>query len=155
MGYIEELRSEVGSRPLILTAAAVFILDQKNRILLQHRGDTKDWGIPGGFMELGESIEEAARREAREETGFEVGELTYVDIYSGEDYYFVYPNGDQVYNVIVGFMTREVKGEMVIDEDEVLDLQYFSFDNLPEKMIPTSKKMLERFIEKMEFSDEN
>ncbi|GAA3325687.1 hypothetical protein GCM10020331_058590 [Ectobacillus funiculus] len=44
MNYIQELRSVVGTRPLILTAAGVILLDAEGRILLQHRTDTNDWG---------------------------------------------------------------------------------------------------------------
>lgn len=68
-GYIMDLREVVGARPLILAGAGVIIVDNEGRILLQHRSDNGDWGIPGGSMELGESFEEAARREVLEETG--------------------------------------------------------------------------------------
>jgi ADP-ribose pyrophosphatase YjhB (NUDIX family) len=58
----------------VLWAAGV-VLDDRGRILLIRRGkapDLGEWSIPGGAVELGESIEEALRREIREETGLDV-----------------------------------------------------------------------------------
>lgn len=58
MGYIERLRKVVGSDPLLLVGVAVAVINDKGQILLQKRNDGV-WGVPGGFMELGESTEEA------------------------------------------------------------------------------------------------
>ncbi len=77
MNYIQEIRSLVGHRPLILVGAIVLIFDEQNRILLQHRNDDQTWDFPGGFVELGETIEETARREILEETGLIVHSLTW------------------------------------------------------------------------------
>ncbi len=62
----------------------VIILDDKNRILLQRRGDDGNWCIPGGSMELGEMVEETGIREVREETGLIVYDLKLFNVYSGE-----------------------------------------------------------------------
>lgn len=54
MGYILELRKQVGHRPLIMTCAGVLLLNEKRELLLQKRVDNGLWGYPGGSMELGE-----------------------------------------------------------------------------------------------------
>lgn len=58
--YVSELRKLVGHRPLILVGATTIIINDENKILLQKRKTTAygRWGLPGGLMELGESIEE-------------------------------------------------------------------------------------------------
>ncbi len=53
MGYVQELRSIIGHRPLIMVGAAVLIIDRQNRLLLQHRQDNYQWGLIGGSMEIG------------------------------------------------------------------------------------------------------
>ena len=55
---------------------------RENEILLMRRSDNGLWGLPGGFVELGESVSEAARREVAEETGWsvEIGRL--IGVYS-------------------------------------------------------------------------
>ena len=63
MSYIQELRLLVGHHPLIMAGAAVLIFDEQNRLLLQHRKDNQQWGLIGGSMEIGESLEETAKRE--------------------------------------------------------------------------------------------
>lgn len=83
MSYVAELRRLVGTRPLILVGAEVLVFDRGNRLLLQRRSDSGDWAIPGGMMEPGETLEETARRETREETGLELGQLEFMGVYSG------------------------------------------------------------------------
>ena len=75
MGYILELRKQVGHRPLIMTCAGVLLLNEKRELLLQKRADNGLWGYPGGSMELGDSFEDCARREVQEETGLICGNL--------------------------------------------------------------------------------
>lgn len=56
MGYIENLRKVAGNQPLILVGTAVAVFNSDGEILLQKRRDGL-WGVPRGFMELGESTE--------------------------------------------------------------------------------------------------
>lgn len=48
LGYIEELRKVVGTRPLILVGSAIIILNDNQEVLLQYRSDTYDWGYLAG-----------------------------------------------------------------------------------------------------------
>ncbi|MBW4604289.1 MAG: NUDIX domain-containing protein [Calothrix sp. FI2-JRJ7] len=60
------------------------MFDKQNRLLLQHRKDNKQWGLIGGSMSVGESLEETARREAYEETGLELLDLEWFRLFSGK-----------------------------------------------------------------------
>jgi ADP-ribose pyrophosphatase YjhB (NUDIX family) len=86
MGYIEDLREIIGTRPLILVGAVVGVIDEQGKILLQKRPEGI-WGLPGGLLELGESAEDAGRREVFEETGVEIGQLQLVNVFSGKQYF--------------------------------------------------------------------
>ena len=149
MGYVRELRKLVGNRPLILPGAVVIILNEQNNILLQHRSDG-GWGLPGGIMELGESMEETARREVQEETGLVVGELELLGIFSGEDFFLKVANGDELYSVTAVYATRDIAGEIVIDGVESLDVQYFPFKELPENLASGARSYIEPYLSKLE-----
>lgn len=69
MGYIMDLRNKVGSRPLIMVGACVILVNGNNELLLQLRKDNDCWVLASGSMEMGETVEEVAKRELVEETG--------------------------------------------------------------------------------------
>ncbi|MGI8725504.1 MAG: NUDIX domain-containing protein [Methyloceanibacter sp.] len=69
--------------PALTTDCVIF--DDQGRVLLIRRGHDPFKGayaLPGGFVDIGETVEEACRREVREEVGMEVGDLTLVGVYS-------------------------------------------------------------------------
>lgn len=132
MGYIAELRKLVGHSPIIGVGATTLVFNEKNEILLNLRSDTGTWGIPGGSMELHEDIRETAIRELREEAGITAESLELVDVLSGEDYYFEYPNGDKMCCVIVLFKVLNYSGEIKISDNESRALKFFPLNDLPE-----------------------
>lgn len=131
MSYITNLRKYVGHEPLINIGATVIVLNDKNEILLNLRSDTNTWGIIGGGMELGESLEETAERELMEEAGLKAKHFELLDLLSGKELYFKYPNGDETYTVIALYQAVGVSGKLKINDDESNKLQYFSLDKLP------------------------
>ena len=147
MGYILELRKTLGSRPLIMAGAGVIIINKDNEILLQKRSDNGYWDYPAGSMELGESFEECARREVLEETGLLCGKLEFFTELSGEESFYEYPNGDQVYLAGILYICRDYSGELKVQEDEVLEQSFFPADRFPEDIVPD--KMKKRIFEKV------
>lgn len=149
MGYVEDLRNAVGHRPLILVGAVTVIIDKENRVLLQKRkaNFTGTWGLPGGLMELGESTEDTARREVLEETGLTVGKLKLIDVFSGPGSLVKVPNGDEFYSVTVAYYTNEISGDFNMDESESFGFEFVSLDKLPENMVRSHRRMIEKFLE--------
>ena len=66
----------------IRPAVAAVIHNGDGRILLQRRSDNGLWGLPGGSVEIGESVRDAIVREVREETGLTVEVLRLIGVYS-------------------------------------------------------------------------
>jgi 8-oxo-dGTP pyrophosphatase MutT (NUDIX family) len=149
MGYIQELRRYVGNRPLIMVGAAVLVMDQQGRLLLLKRADNGLWGLPGGGMEPGESLEDTAKRETKEETGLAVEELTLFDVYSGAELYYRYPNGAEVYNVTVVYQVKYANGDIQIDPQEHTDYSYFEITQLPVDLSPPIRPVLEDLVRKL------
>ena len=134
--YIMNLRKLVGHIPLILVAAGVIIVDDKGRVLLQQRTDNNKWGILGGGIEPGETVEEAAKREVYEESGLIVENIQLFNIYSGEEQHYTYPNGDEVYCINIVFITKNFQGDIRVDDAESRELKFFDIDNLPDDITP-------------------
>src|SRR6185436_5773422 len=111
MAYIEWLRSHVGRRPIIVAYATAIVRDERGQILFQRRSDFDWWGLPGGVLEIGETLAECAGRETLEETGFSVEPLRLVGVYTGPQYVVHYPNGDEVQQWTATFECRVIGGQ--------------------------------------------
>ena len=148
MGYIETIRQLVGHEPIILTSAGAIILDENGKILLEYRKDTGDWGIPGGYMEPGETFEETLRRELQEEMAIHVTEFTLYHVFSGKNFYHEYPNGDRVYSVIALYTTDCFTGEIHADDTEVEKTAFFALERLPDELTSTTRYILDHLKNK-------
>lgn len=145
MGYMEDLRKVIGTRPLILVGAVVGVLDEHGRILLQKRPEGV-WGLPGGLMELEESAEDAGRREVFEETGVEIGELQLINVFSGKQYYRKLANGDEFYPVTIAYISKDIKSSTIkIDGVESIDAGFFPIQELPDKTSPLVRKLIQQY----------
>ncbi|KAA8784278.1 NUDIX domain-containing protein [Paenibacillus amylolyticus] len=142
MGYIEMLRGQVGDAPLILVRPSVMIVNDKCEILLVRHMDNT-WGVPGGIMELGETVEESARREVREEIGIEIKKMQLYGVFSGDQLYAKLRNGDEYYNVVIGYICTEYEGELNPDGVEVLEARFYHPTELPESTDPYIKRKIE------------
>lgn len=146
--YIMDLRELVGHRPLLQVGAGVIVVDGGGRVLLQRRSDNGCWDYAGGSMELGEEAEETARRELLEETGLTARSLELLGVFSGRDMHYVYPNGDEVYNVDIVYICRAYSGQLRPQEGEVDEFRFFDADRLPENISPPSRRPLEHWLSK-------
>ncbi len=98
-------------------------------------------------MEPGETLEETVRRETLEETGLEIDDLALFGVFSGPDLFYEYPNGDQVYNVTVVYLVRNVNGQLQVDINEHRQARFFALDSLPSCTSPPIRPILRRIKE--------
>ena len=145
MSYIKDLRKYVGHEPILTAGVVLFIFNDKNEVLMQLRTDYNLWGFPGGAMELGESFEETAARELKEETNLDIDELISIKVLSGKDTYREYPNGDKLYDITNIFLVKKYHGELKVNDDESKQLDWFNINNLPENMTDHTKNYLTKF----------
>lgn len=146
MGYIMDLRKHIGHDPLIGVGATTLVFNDKKELLLNLRTNTNSWGIPGGSMELYETIEETAIRELKEETGICADELELVTVLSGKDFYFEYPNGDKMCTVIVLFKVLNYTGTLKVSDNESKALRFFPLTNLP-VMESRAEKIIKKILD--------
>ena len=128
--YLRRIREKVGHEKLILTFAGGCIFNEKGEVLLQRRGDSNKWGFPGGAVEIGETPEMTAVREAKEETGLDVKTAGLIGVYTDMD--IVYPNGDRSQSIVIAYRLDKCGGELYCDGVETTGLKYFSREEKPE-----------------------
>ncbi|RPJ38674.1 MAG: NUDIX domain-containing protein [Chloroflexi bacterium] len=150
MGYIQDLRKMIGHQPVVMVGAGVLVTDPHGRLLLGLRSDNHQWGIPGGSTELGETTEETARREALEESGLEIGEMRLFGVFSGPEFYYIYPNGDQVHNVTVVYESNDYRGQAGHEQqdDEHSPFRFFDPDHLPDEISQPIRPIIRQWVEK-------
>jgi ADP-ribose pyrophosphatase YjhB (NUDIX family) len=78
----------------LVPGASAIVADNQGRILLQRRSDNGRWALPGGVMDIGESVAGAIAREVREETGLDVGADRIVGVYTDPGHVFAYDDGE-------------------------------------------------------------
>ncbi len=132
--YMPELRSLIGTAPLIVAGAGAIIFDDNGRVLLGLRGDDHLWGFPAGQMELGETPAGTVVREAYEEVGLHIRPTQLSSVLTG-DALHTYPDGNQVQVAGARFLAEVVGGELKPDGYETLDAQWFETNDLP-PMVP-------------------
>ena len=130
-----EYERALGVRPSV----SAVIFDRRGRLLLQQRSDGGQWGLPGGSVEIGESLREAVAREVREETGLTVAVRRLVGVYSEPQRQVVrYPDGNVWHYVNICFECAVRGGELTTCE-ETLALEFFPIRRLPATLLPNHR----------------
>jgi ADP-ribose pyrophosphatase YjhB (NUDIX family) len=108
--------------------AAIVAIIHDDKILLTRREDFEVWCLPGGGVEDGESVAEAAIREAKEETGLDVELRRLVGVYSR-----IGGMWNDMHAVL--FAAEPVGGELKTQPGETIEVAYFSFDQIPDELL--------------------
>ena len=121
-------------RPICMGVRVMMLQDGKAWLVRQTY--TSGWFMPGGGLKRGETLEEAARREAREETGAELGEMTLMGAYSN------LTEWKTDHNIVFICSDFEVKGK---PDNEIAELRAFALNELPEGLFPGHRLLLEEY----------
>jgi len=131
----------------IVAAASAVVVNDEHKILLQRRKDNDLWSLPGGAMEIGESIAQTVLREVQEESGLHVEVVRLVGIYTDPRHVIAYSNGEVRQQFSICFACRVVGGELR-PSDESTDVAFFAPDELEDLNIqPSIRLRLQHYLE--------
>lgn len=126
------------------------LIKKDNKILLGLRNDDPEkadtelhlegtWTMPGGKMEYGESFEEAAFRETKEETSLEIIDPKVICVSNDKN--------EHAHFVTIGLYSEKYKGEVkTMEPDEIIKWEWFDLNNLPENLYFPSKIVLNNYL---------
>ena len=126
-----DISDVTGSSAYFRIAVSALIFEE-GRVLLAHRRDIDWWNLPGGGMEVGETVDEALRREVAEETGLEVEVEQLVGVYSKP----------QKREIVLTFRCHITGGTLTATE-ETRECRYFAPDALPTNTLPKHRQRIE------------
>jgi 8-oxo-dGTP diphosphatase len=106
------------------------------------------WTMPGGKMDFGETFEETARREVKEEAGIDLKKLEVICV-----------NNERIggaHFITIGMYSENFDGEaQIMEPDEIVEWQWFSLNELPSPLYFPSKKIIENYKQKKFYITEN
>ncbi|MCX5376959.1 NUDIX hydrolase [Streptomyces sp. NBC_00091] len=126
----------------LVPAASAVVVDEDGRVLLQRRTDNGMWALPGGKMDLGESIGDCAVRETYEETGITVEITGIVGTYTNPGHVFAYDDGEVRQEFSICLLARPTGGTLR-PSDESFEVAWFApqeINDLP--MVSSIRKRL-------------
>lgn len=126
--------------PAIIIAVVRHTEHGKQLLLARnHRFPAGRFSVIAGYVEPGESLEECARREVREEVGIEINNIRY---FGSQPWPF--PN-----SLMVGFVADYERGELALEESEIAEAGWFAADALPDlpPKISIARRLIDRFRE--------
>ena len=130
--YVLKLREKIGHDPLWVPGVRGVVLDDSGRVLLARRADNGRWALISGMLDPGEPPARGLVREIFEETAVVAEAERVVSVVAVS--LKKKPNGDVCEFLDVVFRCRYVSGTAHVNDDESLDVGWFSLDGLPELM---------------------
>jgi ADP-ribose pyrophosphatase YjhB (NUDIX family) len=134
----------------LVPGGSAIVTNDQGEILLQRRTDSGLWALPGGTMDIGETLAGAVVREVREETGLEVEPVRIVGIYSDPKHVFAYDDGEvrQEFNICLA--CRLTGGKLAVSE-ESREVRFFELAKIDQlEMHPSIRLRIRDYIERNE-----
>lgn len=114
----------------VVPSTTAVVTDKHDRIVLIRRRDNDLWALPGGGMQLGESIVDSAVREVKEETGLDVEVTGLIGVYTNPHHVMAYTDGEVRQQFSLCFTTRLLGGDLVADSEST-DIAWTPSQDVP------------------------
>ncbi|WP_433326536.1 NUDIX domain-containing protein [Spirillospora sp. CA-294931] len=125
----------------LVPSVNVVVTNDKGEILMIRRTDNDNWALPGGAIDLGESVAQAAVRETKEETGIDCEITGLVGIYSDPKHLIHYTSNDEVRQEFSIVLTARSLGGEPRPSEESRDVQWISDYKVRDRKMDRSMKL--------------
>ncbi|MFD6158584.1 NUDIX domain-containing protein [Nocardia sp. NPDC060256] len=117
----------------LVPGGSALIVDEHGAILMQRRSDSGNWSLPGGTMEIGETLEQCVIRETKEETGLDIEITGLLGIYTDPEHVIEYSDGEVRQEFNITYYGQVIGGELTISNEStaVRYLHPSELDNHP------------------------
>jgi ADP-ribose pyrophosphatase YjhB (NUDIX family) len=131
----------------VVPSTTAVVTDEQHRIVLIRRRDNDLWALPGGGMELGESIVDTAVREVKEETGLDVEVTDLIGVYTNPHHVMAYTDGEVRQQFSLCFTTRLLGGDLQTDSEST-DIAWTPSQDIPSlNMHPSMRLRIQHYLE--------
>lgn len=131
----------------VVPSANVIVVDDDGRILLIRRTDNDNWALPGGAMDLGESLTDTAVRETAEETGVQVQVTGLVGIFTDPRHVILYTSDGEVRQEFSVVYTARPTGGEPTPSSESSEVHWVARDAIDSLTMDRSMRMrIERYL---------
>ncbi|MBF6060158.1 NUDIX domain-containing protein [Nocardia terpenica] len=115
----------------LVPGGSALVVDDQGAILMQRRSDSGNWALPGGVMDIGETLEQCVVRETKEETGLDIEITGLLGIYTDPEHVIAYADGEVRQEFNITFYGR-VRGGRIAVSDESTEVRFVHPNELGE-----------------------
>ncbi|WP_435170196.1 NUDIX domain-containing protein [Paenibacillus glycanilyticus] len=142
--YIQKLINRVPDLPLIMVRPTLILLNEDGLILFVKHCDGT-WGLPGGLLEPGESVEEALKRELHEELNIYIDDLNHFKVFSGNGFSHRGRSGVEIHYIALTYISSNFEGVIKIDNHEVIEYGFFRSNEIPTDTLDMIKIIIKEY----------
>jgi len=124
----------------LVPSVTAIVTNDVGQLLLVHKTDNDLWALPGGGMDIGESISDAVVREVKEETGLDVEVTGLVGVYTNPGHVMAYDDGEVRQQFSLCFTTRLLGGQ-IRTSSETSEVEFVSPDRIDDLNIHPSMRL--------------
>jgi 8-oxo-dGTP pyrophosphatase MutT (NUDIX family) len=132
----------------IVPSVTAIVPNERGELLLVHKTDNDLWALPGGAMDVGESVADTVVREVEEETGIDVEVTGVVGIYTNPNHVMAYQDGEVRQQCSICFTTRMLGGQLATSS-ETSEVAWVAPDRLDSlNMHPSMRLRIDHYLER-------